>query len=760
MKSKVQKGLTIAMLALIICCMLIVSAAISVGAEEKNVSAESVSFTMVKGAGVRYGGQDGHNGLRFTAQMPVVDYEALESNPTYEAVNYGILIAPADYHKSEPLTKAFEPNSSYAWAEWNKETGEWLYDEVENEGKTRIINLKAEEMTHSSEDVDTMILQGAITDILPENIAREFVGIGYIETVSDGSFSYRFAEENDNVRSIAYIAQCAVADTGETAPDEAQKTWLQQNYIDMVSDVKSEYKVEYYAETFGGEYEKIDTETYCSTIGAAVDYTPREMNGFIYDEENPLSKTGDKVLANDKLLIKRYYNLFSSWNVTSESALKDTRLNVYTTDIKTDDNVSVVTLSDIDGKSGRFYKVETVNGSNQERFQFKLLPSYEKSYYETLGNDYILSFDFRFSVENYTEPRAFHTILLGNTSPDENILSETWNTAKIPISVVLENWENMMEVDNSAKDALITITTGRAWPGKVTLYIGNFQVLPESVEKIEKSDTVLIDVSNISKYKLTTNLTEEEKSLLAEYEAKGTIVWSLTDYFGVKTVLGFSDMVEIEKIGLRAYDVTAEWRNGVVLYEGEIDFYDSSAPLVWNNEYNVDHALYFINNANRQIDGAIEVVSLSEQDPIGNKTEGEYFKVTPDKELISQSHIFQLRPIHSKAYYELYQNEGYSLTFDVYFEFLNEEFDPTNKLFYDNDGSFAEAQNIVLPNTWTTMSDTLDRLLVFFDQFFEPTNISDAAYREMGIVSYDGGSFSNSEQVVFYIGNFAFEKAE
>lgn len=760
MKSKVQKGLTIAMLALIICCMLIVSAAISVGAEEKNVSAESVSFTMVKGAGVRYGGQDGHNGLRFTAQMPVVDYEALESNPTYEAVNYGILIAPADYHKSEPLTKAFEPNSSYAWAEWNKETGEWLYDEVENEGKTRIINLKAEEMTLSSEDVDIMVLQGAITDILPENIAREFIGIGYIETVSGGSFSYRFAEENDNVRSIAYIAQCAVADTGETAPDEAQKTWLQQNYIDTVSDVESEYKVEYYAETFGGEYEKIDTETYYSTIGASVDYTPREMNGFIYDEENPLSKTGDKVLANDKLLIKRYYNLFSSWNVTSESALKDTRLNVYTTDIKTDDNVSVVTLSDIDGKSGRFYKVETVNGSNQERFQFKLLPSYEKSYYETLGNDYILSFDFRFSVENYTEPRAFHTILLGNTSPDENILSETWNTAKIPISVVLENWENMMEVDNSAKDALITITTGRAWPGKVTLYIGNFQVLPGTVEKIEKPDTVLIDVSNISEYKLTTNLTEEEKSLLAEYEAKGTIVWSLTDYFGVKTVLGFSDMVETEKIGLRAYDVTAEWRNGVVLYEGEIDFYDSSAPLVWNNEYNVDHALYFINKANRQIDGAIEVVSLSEQDPIGNKTEGEYFKVTPDKELISQSHIFQLRPIHSKAYYELYQNEGYSLTFDVYFEFLNEEIDPTNKLFYDNDGSFAEAQNIVLPNTWTTMSDTLDRLLVFFDQFFEPTNISDAAYREMGIVSYDGGSFSNSEQVVFYIGNFAFEKAE
>lgn len=760
MKSKVQKGLTIAMLALIICCMLIVSAAISVGAEEKNVSAESVSFTMVKGAGVRYGGQDGHNGLRFTAQMPVVDYEALESNPTYEAVNYGILIAPADYHKSEPLTKAFEPNSSYAWAEWNNETGEWLYDEVENEGKTRIINLKAEEMTHSSEDADTMILQGAITDILPENIAREFVGIGYIETVSDGSFSYRFAEENDNVRSIAYIAQCAVADTGETAPDEAQKTWLQQNYIDTVSDVESEYKVEYYAETFGGEYEKIDTETYYSTIGAAVDYTPREMNGFIYDEENPLSKTGDKVLANDKLLIKRYYNLFSSWNVTSESALKDTRLNVYTTDIKTDDNVSVVTLSDIDGKSGRFYKVETVNGSNQERFQFKLLPSYEKSYYETLGNDYILSFDFRFSVENYTEPRVFHTILLGNTSPDENILSETWNTARIPISVVLENWENMMEVDNSAKDALITITTGRAWPGKVTLYIGNFQVLPGTVEKIEKPNTVLIDVSTTSEYKLTANLTEEEKSSLAEYGAKGTIVWSLTDYFGVKTVLGFSDMVETEKIELRAYDVTAEWRNGVVLYEGEIDFYDSSAPLVWNNEYNVDHALYFINNANRQIDGAIEVVSLSEQDPIGNKTEGEYFKVTPDKELILQYHIFQLRPIHSKAYYELYQNEGYSLTFDVYFEFLNEEIDPTNKLFYDNDGSFAEAQNIVLPNTWTTMSDTLDRLLVFFDQFFEPTNTSDAAYREMGIVGYDGGSFSNSEQVVFYIGNFAFEKAE
>ena len=128
--------------------------------------------------------------------------------------------------------------------------------------------------------------------------------------------------------------------------------------------------------------------------------------------------------------------------------------------------------------------------------------------------------------------------------------------------------------------------------------------------------------------------------------------------------------------------------------------------------------------------------------------------------MISQYHIFQLRPIHSKAYYELYQNEGYSLTFDVYFEFLNEEIDPTNKLVFDNDGCFAEAQNIVLPNTWTTLSDTLDRLLVFFDQFFEPTNISDTAYREMGIVGYHGGSFSNSEQVVFYIGNFAFEKAE
>ncbi|MBQ8309196.1 MAG: hypothetical protein IJX96_05115, partial [Clostridia bacterium] len=75
------------------------------------------SFRMTHGASVRFNAADGKNGIRFETTITDTAYASLEALQTSDtiAVNYGMLIVPADIVKTKALTvnNVFGTNAVY-----------------------------------------------------------------------------------------------------------------------------------------------------------------------------------------------------------------------------------------------------------------------------------------------------------------------------------------------------------------------------------------------------------------------------------------------------------------------------------------------------------------------------------------------------------------------------------------------------------------------------------------------------------------------
>ena len=268
-------------------------------------------FSMEAGAGVRFVNQatpDGTiNGLRYIISMPKGSYTQLMESSTYEDVSFGVLIAPESYLTAgHELTEenVFSENAIYDWAVWT-DNG-WVYDT--NSDKVRIMNFESETLPIESEDGKTVHYTGSIVNILESNLTREFRGVGYVKYTQNGVEKYYLTDGEENVRSMTYVAQCAIADPNSTLGDTA-KTWLQKNYVDKVTNQAASYKVEHYVQQKNGSYllKEWNEVSENITIDDAVSAEPKAYLGYELDIEE--SVINGKVLANDKLVLKCYYTL-------------------------------------------------------------------------------------------------------------------------------------------------------------------------------------------------------------------------------------------------------------------------------------------------------------------------------------------------------------------------------------------------------------------------------------------------------------------
>ena len=286
----------------------------SAGAMFSIHSVSATEFTpqvsMLAGASVRIVSVENEasgekNGLRFTTYMNADEYETLMANDAYSNVKFGVLIAPdtAAYTLTEESVFGAGADKKYDWATWNETEQKWEYTAS---SYTRIMNFETSVLYNPNENEaeDNMYFRASIIDLDVSNIATEFQGIGYISYTKDGTTVYDFAEKE--VRSMAYVAQKAIADTSADALPAEQKAWLQANYVDKVANVEASYKVEYYAEQQDGSFKVVKEETLTSTIDAEVEIPQISMEYFIFDSAQPNVLTG-KVLADDSLVLKRYY---------------------------------------------------------------------------------------------------------------------------------------------------------------------------------------------------------------------------------------------------------------------------------------------------------------------------------------------------------------------------------------------------------------------------------------------------------------------
>ena len=271
---------------------------------------DTVSFVMKKGATIRL--STSGNGLRFTCTLPAAEYEALESNEIYDSVSYGMLIAPADYvDETTKLTVTDEEgnesiNPAFDWAV----DGVYSGSNGANGSAKRIINLVSDSMAATNKDSNTYAFSGSLINLqdgvnsTTNNIDREFVGLGYIQYVIEDEVFYRFAEDNDNVRSMAYVAQAAIGDE-ESELSEKQITWLNENYIARVENNDTTYTVNYYFQNDKGEYE-LSSEKGGETnvkVNSQISVTPEAVDGYACKNDG---YTG-VAYANGKTVIDLYY---------------------------------------------------------------------------------------------------------------------------------------------------------------------------------------------------------------------------------------------------------------------------------------------------------------------------------------------------------------------------------------------------------------------------------------------------------------------
>lgn len=278
---------------------------------------EQVSPSMVKGASVRIADTFG---LRYTIYMSQTEYSGLMANvgedKEYKEVTFGVLVAPEYYENTYGemnYENLFGSQAKYDWADIN---GAYAGTNGANGSKVRVINAEGTEMKvpvgdelpAELQDLDIVIFNGSVVNFKSTtNTLLNYNGVGYICGVrQDGTKVYQLATENDNLRSMVYVAQKAV-EAGDENADAIAETYLTEE----VRNTSVNYSVEYYMED-GATGEYVKNEEYSSVesakITSTVELSPLEnVSGYMHID-NQLDLLSSTVYANGSTTLKYYFN--------------------------------------------------------------------------------------------------------------------------------------------------------------------------------------------------------------------------------------------------------------------------------------------------------------------------------------------------------------------------------------------------------------------------------------------------------------------
>ncbi len=250
-------------------------------------------FVMEEGASVRVNG-DTVNGLRFIAEMSAETYESLMA----QDAQFGMVIVPRDY-----ITDGYELTVANLFGANAK------YSETATAGASQAVRrmLHLDQLIPADHDKDGKYeVRGAITDILTNNLTREFVGVAYVKLGNEYILASYFADEMDNnARSIYYVSQKAI-DAGDNA--SAVQTKYIDTYNKYVSDAGKTYNRTYtvnYITTINGK-SSVETETVTAELNSAINLTAKEISGYTITSASTINS---KVYANKENVFNFYYTV-------------------------------------------------------------------------------------------------------------------------------------------------------------------------------------------------------------------------------------------------------------------------------------------------------------------------------------------------------------------------------------------------------------------------------------------------------------------
>ena len=306
------------------------------------------------------------NGLRYTIGMSKSLYDTyMAEGSGIEDIVFGILIAPATdaYVLNQATVFGLGGEQLYDWAE-KDQNGNWVY----TGNKTRIINFETKKLFKvAGKPSDAYYYQGSVVNIKDSNLTSEFRGVGYVLYTIGGTRYCEMLTNDTHVRSIAYVAQKAIDDGNQNS------TWLKQNYIDKATKRTWTYTTENYIEQANGSFVKDSTlETATGELGTTVYATNApSFTGVHYDPNYDLGVSSGVILANDKLVLKRYYRIGYDMPADTTSTVKQTSSTTYNagTDAQlrlidnVGENYAAVTFSSSTATSGFTALVLNVMGS-------------------------------------------------------------------------------------------------------------------------------------------------------------------------------------------------------------------------------------------------------------------------------------------------------------------------------------------------------------------------------------------------------------
>ena len=226
---KTMKKILCSTLALVGVCAFSGGLAFAASADT-TIQIEGNAFEMQYGASVRTAEPAG---IRFTALVGKDVYNEVSSDSNKD---FGMFIVPDSY--MEDYEAYIDSNPNYA--------GKY-YEYFSEQKKMIDFTYTPDQLTEKD---GGYLMRGALSNVLFENLTREFVGVAYIKTTTGNDIFYEYAEFDrvDNARSISYVASAAI-NAGEGS--EALDSYL----------AKSAYKL------MGVTYNK-ETEEYVYGVNA------------------------------------------------------------------------------------------------------------------------------------------------------------------------------------------------------------------------------------------------------------------------------------------------------------------------------------------------------------------------------------------------------------------------------------------------------------------------------------------------------------
>lgn len=211
-----------------ICCSALLCGAImlgGLGAQSLQAQADvNNAYFMMEGTSVRL---DASNpGLRFTAKLGIGLYDApVEATETVKpetTFSYGVFIFPLNVMEKYNLYNVYDAETDYL--SLIREEAKDYFDYMEKKGSSAILDLDAYPVAVDDDkdgNTDYYRINGSITNILYNNLNRDFFGLAYKKTgtfdaqTETYNYEYTYASYQGgdgssatNVYNIAYVASC------------------------------------------------------------------------------------------------------------------------------------------------------------------------------------------------------------------------------------------------------------------------------------------------------------------------------------------------------------------------------------------------------------------------------------------------------------------------------------------------------------------------------------------------------------------------